>query len=106
MSNPSPVEALNQCAAWFTEYADEHTAKGATEKAQRNRERAGYCHQVVLIHEHSQKMAVDRGADALRHFELVCGPGGVALKDWALLPTATKNKWREKARVVLGISAS
>ena len=33
---------MEQCARWFDEYADGHEAKGSTEKAERNRERARY----------------------------------------------------------------
>lgn len=40
---PTPWVALKQAAAWFEEYAAGHAAKGATEKQQRNLERAAYC---------------------------------------------------------------
>lgn len=36
------VHPLEQCARWFDEYAAIHHAKGGTEKAQVNRERAAY----------------------------------------------------------------
>ena len=35
-------EALDQCAAWFQEYADSHTKQGKPDKAKRNQDRADY----------------------------------------------------------------
>src|SRR5690348_14793223 len=44
--SPSPdvavVEALSQCAIWFQEYADSHTAQGKLDKAKRNQDRADF----------------------------------------------------------------
>ena len=40
---------------------------------------------------------IDCGADALRRYE----QGGKMLRNWTVLPTATKKKWREKASIVL-----
>jgi len=39
--------ALQQSADWFQQYADGHTAKGATEKAARNQERANACRRAL-----------------------------------------------------------
>jgi hypothetical protein len=35
--------ALRQSAEWFQGYADGHTAKGDTDKAKRNQDRADFC---------------------------------------------------------------
>jgi len=40
---------------------------------------------------------IDAGADALRKIE----QSGKNLRDWVVLPRATKNKWREKSLEVL-----
>jgi hypothetical protein len=39
--------ALLQSANWFQEYADGHTAKGDTEKAARNQDRANACRRAL-----------------------------------------------------------
>lgn len=40
---------------------------------------------------------IDAGADALRRFE----QGGKRLRLWDQLPNGVKNRWREKANIVL-----
>ena len=40
-------EALNQSAEWFQGYADGHTAKGDTDKARRNQNRADFCRKAL-----------------------------------------------------------
>jgi len=40
---------------------------------------------------------IDAGAVALRQHE----QSGRLLRDWKALPSSTKNKWREKAEIVL-----
>lgn len=40
---------------------------------------------------------IDKGADALRHFEMK----GRVLLPWDMISTAQREKWREKVRTVL-----
>jgi hypothetical protein len=42
------AKALDQAGQWFGEYAISHAAKGATEKAHRNAERAQFCFDAAL----------------------------------------------------------
>lgn len=57
------VGALEQCAVWFEEYADMHAAKGATEKADRNRERARFARDTVAEVIGRLREAVDGSPD-------------------------------------------
>jgi hypothetical protein len=43
---------------------------------------------------------IDAGAEALRQRM----QGGKQLKQWALLPKSTQNKWREYAQIVIDAS--
>ena len=40
--------ALEQSREWFQQYADSHTAKGDTDKAKRNQDRADFCARAAL----------------------------------------------------------
>lgn len=40
-------DALEQCARWFAEYAESHSAQGKTDKAQRNMDRANFARAVL-----------------------------------------------------------
>ena len=54
----------------------------------------------VLVHQKgifSMTDKLDKGADALRRYE----QSGKRLNDWESLPRSTKEKWREKVRIVL-----
>ena len=45
---PDMLSLLLQAAEWFQGYADGHTAKGDTDKAKRNQDRAGACRAAIL----------------------------------------------------------
>jgi len=40
--------ALEQSREWFQQYADSHAAKGDTDKAKRNQDRADFCARAAL----------------------------------------------------------
>lgn len=44
------LEALRQCAEWFDSYAASHTAKGDTDKAKRNADRAEFARAAIAQH--------------------------------------------------------
>ena len=52
--------ALAQCAKWFDLYADHHESQDATEKAQRNRERADFCRAALRRTAPSEPIGVRR----------------------------------------------
>lgn len=54
------AEALEQAAEWFQQYADSHTAKGDTDKAKRNQDRADFC-RAALVPLAAPPAPADRG---------------------------------------------